>query len=54
VDTHIKNILTIEGCDNPSCVQSVVEKNGENNQKVGKIGQVVSYAFAPRPEHDTI
>ncbi len=54
MDTHIKNILTIEGCDNPSCVQSVVEKNGENNQKVGKIGQVVSYAFAPRPEHDTI
>jgi hypothetical protein len=39
--THQK-ILAIEGCDNPSCVQNVVGKNGEDNQNVGKIGQVVS------------
>jgi len=35
--TH-QEILVIEGCDNPSCVQSVVEKIGEDNEKVGKIG----------------
>jgi len=37
-----QEIPTIEGCGNPSHVQSVVEKNGEDNQKLGKISQIIS------------
>jgi hypothetical protein len=37
-----QRIPTIEGCANPSRVQSVMEKNGEDNQKPGKIGQIVN------------
>jgi hypothetical protein len=39
--TH-RGIFAIEGWGNPSCVQSVVEKIRENNQKVGKIGRIIS------------
>jgi hypothetical protein len=33
-----KKTPTIEGCGNPSCTQSVVQKTGEVNKKFGKIG----------------
>jgi len=39
---HTSRRLTIEGCGSSSCVQSVMKKIGENNQKVGKIGQVMN------------
>jgi hypothetical protein len=47
-------MLAIEGWVSPSHIQSVVEKNGEDNQKARKINQVVSQAPAPRLEHDKI
>ncbi len=28
-----QGIRAIKGCDNPSCIWSVVEKDGEDNQK---------------------
>jgi hypothetical protein len=31
-----------------------VKKIGENNRKVGKIGQAINQTFAPRSEHDKI
>jgi hypothetical protein len=31
-----------------------MQKMGENNQKVGKIGQAISQTPIPRPEHDKI
>jgi hypothetical protein len=37
-----QGIPTIEGCGSLSHVQSVVEKNGEDDQKLGKIGQIIS------------
>jgi hypothetical protein len=37
-----QGIPTIERCDNPSHVQNVMEKNGEDNQEHGKIGQIVN------------
>jgi hypothetical protein len=36
----------IEGWGSPNCVRNVVQKLGENNQKVWKIGQVVCQTFA--------
>jgi hypothetical protein len=36
VHTH-QGILAIEKWGNPNCIRSVVEKNGKDNQKVGKI-----------------
>jgi hypothetical protein len=30
-----QGIYTIEGCGNPSCIWSVVEKDGEDNRKAG-------------------
>jgi hypothetical protein len=53
VHTHQK-ILAIEIWGSPSCVWSAMEKNGENNWKAGKTGQVVNQAFAPGLEHDKI
>jgi hypothetical protein len=46
--------LAIERCGNPSHIQSVVENIEEDNQKVQKIGQVISQAFTPRSKHDKI
>jgi hypothetical protein len=43
---------TIEGWGNSSCVQSVVEKTKEVNQKVWNIGWIVSQEPIPRPEHN--
>jgi hypothetical protein len=40
--------LAIEGCDSLNHVQSVMEKFGEDNQKVGKIGQVINQMPTPR------
>jgi hypothetical protein len=45
---------TIEGWDNPSHVQSIVEKTKEDNQKVGKTNRTISQTLAPRPKHDKI
>jgi hypothetical protein len=36
----------------PRHVQSVVEKIGESNQKVRKIGQIINQILALRPKHD--
>ncbi len=48
VDTH-RRMHVIEGWGNPSHVRSVVEKIGEDNQKVGKTDRTVSQvpAFGP-------
>jgi hypothetical protein len=31
-----------------------VKKGGEYNQKVGKVGRVISQMLTPRPKHDKI
>ncbi len=53
VHTHQK-MPTIEGWGSPSCVQSVVQKIGEDNPKVRKINQTLSQMPTPRPKHDKI
>jgi hypothetical protein len=53
VHTH-QGMPTIEGWGSPSCIQSVVQKTEETNQKAGKINRIVSKTLAPRPEHDKI
>jgi hypothetical protein len=47
-------MTAIEGWGNPSHVQNVVRKIGENNQKARKIGRDVNQALTPRPKHDKI
>jgi hypothetical protein len=37
-----RRIFIGEGWGNPSCVQNVVEKFKEDNQKAGKIGRTIS------------
>jgi hypothetical protein len=49
-----QKIPTIERCGSPSCVQSVVEKNGENNQKPRKIGQILSQVPTLKLKYDKI
>jgi hypothetical protein len=49
-----RGILTIEGWGNPNHVLNVVNKIGENNQKVGKINQTLSKMPTLEPEHDKI
>jgi hypothetical protein len=51
--THWK-MFAIEGWGSPSRIRNVVEKIGEDNWKVGKIGQGVNQMFAPRLKHDKI
>jgi hypothetical protein len=46
VHTHQK-VLTIEGCGNPSRVWSAMEKVGEDNWMVKKVGWIIS----PTPAH---
>jgi hypothetical protein len=53
VHTHWGN-LAIEECGNPSHDWNVVEKNGEDNWKVGKIDQAIGQAPTPGLEHDKI
>jgi hypothetical protein len=53
VHTHW-GMPTIEGWGSPSHIWSVVEKIGEDNRKVRKIGQTINQAPAPRLEHDKI
>jgi hypothetical protein len=53
VHTHWR-IPTIEGCGNRSRVQNIVEKDGEDNWKVGKVGWAISQAFTLRLKHDNI
>jgi hypothetical protein len=47
-------MFAIEGWGSLNHLQSHVEKNGEDNQKVGKIDQVVNQTFAFGPKHDKI
>jgi hypothetical protein len=42
------------GMGSPSHVRSVVEKTGETNQKVLKIGQIISQTLALWLKHDII
>ncbi len=44
----------IQGYDSLKHIRSDVEKIGEDNQKVGKIGQTISQMFALGPKHDKI
>jgi len=44
----------IKRCGNPSCIQSIVEKIGENNQKAKKISQVINQISTLRLKHDKI
>jgi len=53
VHTH-QGMPTIKRWGSPSYVQSAVEKTREDNQKLKKIGWIVSQTFAPRPKHDKI
>jgi hypothetical protein len=53
VHTHWKMLIT-KGWGSPSYIWSAVEKNGENNWKVRKIGQVVSQSLALGLKHDKI
>jgi len=53
VHTHW-GIHNVEGWGNPSHVRNVVENTKEDNQKVGKINQVISQTSIPRLEHDKI
>jgi hypothetical protein len=47
-------MLTIEGWGSLSCAQNVVQKTKEDNQKVGKIGQIISQTFTLKLKHDKI
>jgi hypothetical protein len=49
-----QKILTIEGCDNPSHIPSVMEKIKEDNQKARNISLNVNQAFAPGLKFDQI
>jgi hypothetical protein len=51
VQTHRK-MLTIEGRGNPNHIRNIIEKNKEDNQKVGKISWTINQTPALRPEHD--
>ncbi len=53
VHTH-RGMPTIEGWGSPSCVQSVVQKTRENNQKAKKIGRIINQAPTLGLEHDKI
>jgi len=39
-----QEILAIQGCGNPSHIWSVMESDGEDNQKVGKVGRAINQA----------
>jgi hypothetical protein len=47
-------MYVIERWGSPSRVQNAMQKIGEDNWKVKKIGQIVSQAFTPGLEHDKI
>jgi hypothetical protein len=53
VHTHW-GIPTIEGWGNPSCVQNVLEKIGEDNWNARKISRNVNQTLALELEHDKI
>jgi hypothetical protein len=46
VHTHWGRLAS-EECGNMNCIQNVVEKIEENNQKVQKVGQVISHDTLP-------
>ncbi len=39
-----QEILAIQGCGNPSHIWNVMESDGEDNQKVGKVGRAINQA----------
>jgi len=45
---------TIEGCDSLNHIQNVVDKIGEDNQKVEKFGRVISQVPTLGLKHDKI
>jgi hypothetical protein len=47
-------MFAIEKWGSPSCIQNAMQKIGKDNQKVGKIGRVISQAITIGPEHDKI
>jgi hypothetical protein len=47
-------IPAIERCGNPSYIWIVVDKDEEDNRKVGKVCSIVNQTFTPRPKHDKI
>ncbi len=53
VHTH-QGILTIERCGNPSRIWNIVEKDGEDNWKVGKVGWAISQMLTLELKHDKI
>ncbi len=53
VHTH-QGMPTTKERGSPSCIQNVVRKIGEDNQKVGKTGQVISQTPTLRIKHDKI
>ncbi len=53
VHTH-QNMQAIEGWGSPSHIRNVVQKIGEDNQKVGKISQITSQTPTLGLEHDKI
>jgi len=53
VHTH-RGILGIEGWGNPNHVLNVVNKTKENNQKVGKINEILNQMLTFGPKHDKI
>jgi hypothetical protein len=46
--------LAIERYDNLNYIRKVMKKIGENNQKVRKIDQIISWTLALSLEHDII
>ncbi len=53
VHTH-QRIPTIEGCYNLSHIRNVMEKDGEDNRKVGKASWIITQMLAPKLKHDKI
>ncbi len=51
---HALKRLAIEGCDNPSCVQRVMKKTKESNQKLGKTHWTINQIITLRLDHDKI
>ncbi len=52
--THTKRYLQLRDGVIQITFKILWQKNGENNQKVGKIGRVVNQALAFKPKHDKI
>jgi len=49
-----QEILVTERYGSPNNIRNIMKKTRENNQKVGKIGQVISQTPTQELEHDKI